>query len=406
VKLVLKVLSVVLLMCFPVSNLWSKSLEVEEDAFLEHAKPQKVLRIATRYSLTTYYQNPSGEFRGLEHDLIKRFAKELGAESQIVVVSDTQQLLSLLKEQRVDFAVGLTVNEQLKSTLHFAPTYQTVAPQIVYRHNHSPPPSELAEFNENHLLHVVAGGNQVHLLRNLQKKYPALCWEEVPAVEAADLLKQVWKGKIHYALVNSNEVAQVQRLLRVGFALPVSQQLAWAFPLIHGDNHLYTATVKFFSQLHRSDELERLLERHYGHLDTEHFDYVDTNLFYRHAKERLPTYRHYFQQIAKDSGMDWRLLAAIGYQESRWNPNAVSRTGVRGIMMLTKSTAEEMGVENRTDPLQSIEGGTKYFVMLKNRLDDDVPEPDKTWLALAAYNVGLGHLRDARKLAQQLLTTG
>lgn len=403
-KLVSKIVLLSLLTCFPLSNLWSKSLKVEKEVILEQVQSQKILRVATRYSLTTYYQNPSGEFRGLEHDLIKRFAKELGVESQIIVVSDIQQLLSLLKDQRVDFAVGLTVNEQLKSTVHFAPAYQTVTPQIVYRHNNSPPPSELAGFNENHILHVVASGNQVNLLKELQKKYPTLCWKEVPAVEAADLLKQVWKGKIHYALVNSNELVQVQRFypeLRVGFEFPISQQLAWAFPLAHGDSRLYATTVKFFSQLHRSDELERLIERHYGHLDTENFDYVDTRRFYQHVTERLPTYRRYFQEVAEESDIDWRLLAAVGYQESHWNPNAVSRTGVRGIMMLTKSTAEEMGVQDRTDPLQSIEGGTKYFVMLKNRLNDEIPEPDKTWLALAAYNVGLGHLRDAQKLAQQ-----
>ena len=403
-KLVAKISFLTLLACFPMDSLWSKSLKVEKDSLLEQIKTQKTLRVATRYSLTTYYQNPSGEFRGLEHDLIKRFAKELGVEPQIIVVSDIQQLLSLIKNHRVDFAVGLTSNEQRKSIIRFGPAYQTVTQQVVYRYDDSPPPSDLADFDTNHILHVIADSSQAKLLKDTQKKYPKLCWKAVKSVETVDLLKQVWKGDIRYALVNSNEIAQVQRFypeLRVSFEFPIPQQLAWAFPPSLGDGSLYNATVKFFNQLDQSGDLERLIERHYGHLNTEEFDYVDTSRFYRHVKERLPTYRRYFKQVAEDLEIDWRLLAAIGYQESHWNPHAVSRTGVRGIMMLTKSTAKELGVKDRTDPFQSIEGGSKYLVMLKKRLNGDIPEPDKMWLALAAYNVGLGHLRDARKLVRQ-----
>ena len=92
----------------------------------------------------------------------------------------------------------------------------------------------------------------------------------------------------------------------------------------------------------------------------------------------------------------------MGYQESHWNPKARSYTGVRGIMMLTQNTASELGIENRLDPLQSIEGGGRYLAKLRSRIDDEVQEPDRTWMSLAAYNVGYGHLSDARKLTSQL----
>jgi hypothetical protein len=101
------------------------------------------------------------------------------------------------------------------------------------------------------------------------------------------------------------------------------------------------------------------------------------------------------------SGIDWRLIAAIGYQESHWDAAATSPTGVRGLMMLTDETAERLQVKNRLDARDSIIGGARYFALLKEALNPRIAEPDKTYLALAAYNLGLGHLEDARIVAQQ-----
>jgi membrane-bound lytic murein transglycosylase F len=99
--------------------------------------------------------------------------------------------------------------------------------------------------------------------------------------------------------------------------------------------------------------------------------------------------------------MDWHLLAAVAYQESHWDPRAQSRTGVRGLMMLTLPTAREMGVDNRLDPGQSLRGGARYLKNIKRRLPDDISEPDRTWFSLAAYNIGMGHLEDARVITER-----
>jgi membrane-bound lytic murein transglycosylase F len=128
--------------------------------------------------------------------------------------------------------------------------------------------------------------------------------------------------------------------------------------------------------------------------------YVGAYTFARHLQERLPRYEQTFQQAAKQHGVDWRLLAAMGYQESLWQADATSKTGVRGLMMLTQNTAQAMGVVNRLDAKQSIRGGAKYIDKIKQRLPKSVQEPDRTWLALAAYNIGGAHLADARKLAK------
>jgi membrane-bound lytic murein transglycosylase F len=199
-------------------------------------------------------------------------------------------------------------------------------------------------------------------------------------------------------------VARLQHFypeLQIGLKLPEAQHLGWAFPRFSQDDSLYLVANQFLERLRRTGVLEQIIDRYYGHVTEEGFDYINMRTYYRHIRERLPLYRNFFEQIATRHGMDWRLLAAIGYEESQWNPNAESATGVRGLMMLTQSTARELGVKNRDDPAESIEGGARYFSSLQERIEENIREPDRTWFALASYNVGLGHIIDARTLTAQ-----
>jgi membrane-bound lytic murein transglycosylase MltF len=125
----------------------------------------------------------------------------------------------------------------------------------------------------------------------------------------------------------------------------------------------------------------------------------ERRVFARHLKTRFPRYRTYFKAAAEVHGIPWKLLAAQAYQESHWDWKATSPTGVRGIMMLTKRTAAELGVNNRLDPVQSIHGGARYLAQIEKRLPREIHWSDRTFFALAAYNVGMGHLYDARTLA-------
>ena len=129
---------------------------------------------------------------------------------------------------------------------------------------------------------------------------------------------------------------------------------------------------------------------------------MGSHTFNRNMRKTLPNYQALIQQVADEYQLDWHLLAAIAYQESHWNPLATSPTGVRGMMMLTLPTARELGVENRLDPLQSLRGGARYLKNIKRRLPQRIAEPDLTWFALAAYNIGMGHLEDARVITQRL----
>ena len=186
--------------------------------------------------------------------------------------------------------------------------------------------------------------------------------------------------------------------VRVAFDLGDGRDQRWAVAAGE-DNSLLNEINEFIDKVHKNGTLQRLKDRYYGHVDV--LGYVGAYTFAQHLQQRLPRYEKHFKTSAKKEQVDWRLLAAIGYQESMWQAEVTSKTGVRGLMMLTQRTAQAMGVSNRLDPRQSIEGGAKYFMHVKRELDDDIEEPDRTWFALAAYNVGGGHLDDARKLAKR-----
>ena len=229
---------------------------------------------------------------------------------------------------------------------------------------------------------------------------PDLSWEERPQTDNEELLRLVAEGEIDLTVANSNEVTLNRRFypeLRVAFNLTEAQPLAWVFPADRDDS-LYRSARDFFGDIKDNGTLHQILERYYGH--ARRLDYVGTRTFLRHIEERLPRFQAAFESAAAAQGLDWRLLAAIGYQESHWNPRAKSPTGVRGLMMLTQKTAGQLGVDNRLDPEQSIMGGAEYLKGVRDRVPQRIPEPDRTWMALAAYNVGFGHLEDARKLTQ------
>jgi membrane-bound lytic murein transglycosylase F len=377
-----------------------------EESLLDKIKERGELRVVTRYGLSTYYEGPNGK-AGLEYELAKRFADSLGVELRLLVSNNFDDILQLVTSQHAHLAAaGLINNDASEASIRFGPHYQIITQQLVYRRDFHKPPTELEAFGTQHQLVVVANSNSVHYLKQLKSRYPNLVWQEVSGIKPSELLEQVWEKQVHYAVVDSNEVTQMRRFypeLEVGLQLPAQQKLAWAFPRSSGDNTLYLEAIQFFNRLERSGELEQLIERYYGHLDdVENFNYINFRAFHRHIETRLPKYQAYFEKMGEHYQLDWRLLAAVGYQESQWDPGAVSATGVRGLMMLTQATAEEMGVTNREDPFESIKGGTKYLIWLKKQIVSEITEPDRTWFTLAAYNVGLGHLRDAQLLTQQL----
>ncbi|MGL5973712.1 MAG: membrane-bound lytic murein transglycosylase MltF, partial [Aeromonas sobria] len=207
-------------------------------------------------------------------------------------------------------------------------------------------------------------------------------------------------GKIDYTVVQDTVLARTQRYypeLTEGLTLAQKQTVAWAMSKLPDDS-LYASVIDFFGQRFMDGAIAKLDEKYFGHV--QNFDFVDTRTFLKRAKSLLPKYQSLFQTHAKN--IDWRLLAAISYQESHWDPQARSYTGVRGMMMLTEPTAKAMGVNNRLHPEQSIKGGSLYLQQMMEKVPDSVPDDEKVWFALTAYNIGYGHMMDARRLTKDL----
>jgi len=223
----------------------------------------------------------------------------------------------------------------------------------------------------------------------------------VDNIDTEELLEKVGAGEIDCTVADSNIVAINRRYypeLSVRFNLSRAEPIAWMLPM--GSNALEAELNHWFEEFEQDGELRNLMERYYGHIEV--FDYVDTRQFVRRIEQVLPRYRPHFEAAASDNDMDWTLLAAQSYQESHWQPGALSPTGVRGMMMLTQTTARDLDISNRMDPAKSIQGGARYLRQLYKRIPDAVQQRDRIWFALAAYNVGMGHLRDAMQLAQSL----
>jgi membrane-bound lytic murein transglycosylase F len=226
-----------------------------------------------------------------------------------------------------------------------------------------------------------------------------LSWVEHPRTSSEELIRRVAEGEIDYTIADSHLFELLRHFypdLRVAFTVGPVNQIAWALPKDADD--LRESIAAYFAEISATGELDRILDRYY--FASREFDYVSSRAFIRHVDTRLRLYRDYFLEAERSTGIDWRLLAAISYQESHWDPDAVSPTGVRGMMMLTEHTAETMEVNDRNDARSSILGGAHYFLRTNRQVPERIGEPDRSWLAVAAYNVGYGHVEDARILTQ------
>ena len=354
--------------------------------------------VLTRLGASTYYQSNKGP-EGIEYELVKRFAERLGVKLVMAVADDLDELRVQLETGAADFAAtGIMATPLRKERFAFSDSYLQVRPQLIYRTG-TRRPDGLAETVGGSLA-VLAGTRAEWLLSQRRAEIPELRWIALSNATSEDMLYRVWNRRADYAVVNSNEFNLSQHFypeLRVAGSIGEAQGLAWMFRR-DGDTSLLEAANEFLAELRGSGELDQLIEHYYGHIDK--FDYVGTRVFLRHITERLPQYRQVFREAAEKYQLDWRLLAAIGYQESHWNPEAKSPTGVRGMMMLTLPTAQAIGVDDRLDAAQSILGGAAYLKRMLWRIPREIQEPERTWFALAAYNIGMGHLVDAQRITR------
>lgn len=366
---------------------------------LERVQSDGQLTIITRNTPTTYYIGPEGP-TGFEYELATAFANYLGVKANVLVSDEFANIIPSVGGQTANLAAaGITVTDSRKNYVHFSDSYQSITQLVIYRAG-SKKPRKIEDL-KGATIHVVSGSSHEERLEQLHKEHDYLSWQSHPSHDIVALLEKVEKGEYEYVISDSNDYEFNRRFyprLRKGFQISEQQSLAWIFPKSK-DTTLVQAANDFLAQSRENGFLERLHEKHYSHIPG--LNYAGAHTFRKHIHSRLENLMPIFKEVAAQHDIDWRFLAAVSYQESLWNPGAVSPTGVRGLMMLTRRTAKQLGIENRTDPVDSTKGGASYLLKIKKKIPKRIAEPDRTWMALAAYNVGFGHLEDARVLTQK-----
>lgn len=371
---------------------------------LPPVQQSRELVVVTYNNPATYYVDGNDAFAGLEYDLVRLFVKELGPDIKVkfLVVGGVDEVIPTLLKGKAHIATAALGMTRLRNHLvRFGPGYQQVQPQVVINKERELRIKKVSDL-AGKSLEVISGSTNAERLSELATQLPGLRWHEIRSAGADELLEKVAEGTIDASIADSQVVSIVQNYypnLEVGFDFGLPENLAWAFPKT-GEEWLYQKSQKFFARIHKDGTLRNLIDRYYGH--TERLNGMDVTSFLLRSRTVLPQYLKLFRQAQETIGIDWRLLAAVSYQESHWDTFSTSPTNVRGLMMLTEDTADRLGVTDRLDPKQSIPAGARYILQMKDSIPSRIPEPDRTWLALAAYNIGIAHLEDARILAKRM----
>lgn len=351
--------------------------------------------MASTNSPTTCYRGPVSPL-GFQCELLKKFAVKLGVTLKIIYVHNRQAAIRALLDGRADLAVGIIAGTTGSEPLRFSPPLQQVTQRLVY--SSAPRPTRIDKLQGQ--LEVVTGSAAEAALVGASVLYPDLEWVSTRALGSEDLLYRVAQGHLAYTVASSDLITLNQRFypnLIASLKLTQPQAVVWATRRSM-DTTLEDALQAFFRKI-GPEQLAAL--RHAYFTKRSSLAYLDITQFTADYDTILPKYRQAFIAAAKKNDVDWRLMAAVAYQESHWDPAAVSPTGVHGLMMLTQPTADFINIARRDDPYEAIRGGSRYFAFLLRNIPLNVPEPDRTWMALAAWNMGLGHLQDALVITRE-----
>lgn len=356
------------------------------------------LVVLTYNGAATQFESADGEPVGMQNDLVNLFAQQYGYPVTYVSKGSVSELLDALRHGQGHLvAADLIPSRDNLYQVAFSNSYYPVSQVVVVNRD------GIAPKNSSQLqglrVATVAGSWHVDALRTARLQVPALQWQEVSNGWEDALLQQVSQGDLDVAVVDSTSFDLARRLypnLAVAFTLPPASNLAWMLPQ-NGSPLLRKQINDFFAGITQDGRLKQIIDRYYGY--TNRLEDEDISGILQRMHDVLPRYRKVFYEAQQATGIDWRLLAAISYQESHWDPQATSPTGVRGMMMMTTDTADKMGVDDRLDAQQSVLGGARYLQTLMDQQGNQVDDADRVWMALAAYNQGQGHLDDARSLA-------
>jgi len=386
-------------------NFINSTLENEISSYskLQKVKDKKLLNAVVLNSPTVYYYG-NDEDTGFEYELLKMYTEDIGVKLNIIVVDTVSEALRLSREGVGDItSAAITKTEDRLKTYTFGPSYYQVQQQMICNRNLQKKgkfPKSLDDLNG---LKVVIGKDTSYekSMSEAKKNDENITYEVSDEYSTAQLLEMVANKKIDCTAADSNIYSINQRYYpSISFAFTLSERESLAWVMRDDSNTLKNDMYRWLNRFIQSGGMAKLKDKYYGHINI--FNYYNTIIFHKRIKSRFPKYRKYFIDAANKYKISWIYLSAQSYQESHWNPRAKSNTGVRGMMMLTLPTAKSMGVKSRINAKQSIYGGAKYIAKMINRVPEGVKGLDERMkFALAAYNIGMGHIQDAQVLAKR-----
>ncbi|MDR1529900.1 MAG: membrane-bound lytic murein transglycosylase MltF [Burkholderiales bacterium] len=394
---------IMLVACGPTpSSTTSIDAEVPATYTRNGASSFSTLTVAFCADPASWFLNGKGDFVGFEYDLLKSFSEEVQMTLKPTASVNIDDLFRKLKSAQTSVSAGLyrpmSIDENDK--IIWTDPYYSVETLVVYNTNLRRP-KNWEQITGDTVAYLKNPGME-SLVAELAKEYPGIRWKPVSAPSSDALLAQVDNGTYPYALVTAHR-ADLARNIYFSFATAFTTgyevEMAWALP----DNKTYLRNVlnEYIARSKENGLIDSLVDRYFNH--PQQVDRNDAGIFQTRIREDLPEFKDIFKSAQEMTGVEWRLLAAIAYQESRWDPLARSETGVRGFMQITLDTARHLGLDeaDRFDAERSVHAAAVYLQMIKDRLPEEIVEPDRTWVTLAAYNIGLGHIEDAQRLARK-----
>ncbi|MEA1955884.1 MAG: membrane-bound lytic murein transglycosylase MltF [Campylobacterota bacterium] len=381
----------------------SLSQKSEKPSILKQIKKTKKLKVVLLNSPSTYYIGADGS-KGFEYDLLNAYAKHLGVSLDIEVANTVSEAIKLSQNPEVHItSSALAKTKQRRDKFNFGPSYFEVHEQVIcnrgmIRSRNFP---RDVEGLKGLKITVGDGTSYSETIKALQNDGYDINMSVTSEFSTEELLQMVSSHEIDCTVADSNIYSINQRYypeIASAFAISGREQLAWV--LAKDSKELEADIYTWLNEFNQSGKLTALKDHYYSY--ALFFNYYDTTMFYKRVKSRLPKYEKYFKKYANQYGFAWELIAAQSYQESHWNPRAKSFTGVRGLMMLTQHTAKLLGVKNRLSPKQSIRGGVRHLNQMMKNVPKEIVGEDRIKFALASYNVGLGHIYDARRLAKKM----
>lgn len=379
------------ILIFSSSCSWIAQKNLGQEYYLKN----KELVVLVRNNPISYYEDRFETTAGFEHDSIQSFARKKDVQVRFIVKETKEELLEDLRLGRAHMAMGVFIAQDLEKQFLLGPPILSLNFQLFCPRDYRP--LKLKQLSGKKISLVVEdeAGSEV---KSLRESFPEVEWQLESELSVRDIIEKVNQKKVNCVVadsliwrMNQPEFAKLKRM-KESFG---DREIVWVMGA--RQKKLRKDLLEWHKNFFQSHQRSSLFKQYFS-VNAE-YDNYDTEVFLKRISSRLEPLKKYFKVAADQFGFDWRFLAAVAYQESHWNKNAVSPTGVRGIMMLIKKTAEELGVDNRLDPEQSIFGGAKYLRQMIERMPYFMSEEDRLWFGLASYNLGYYHVVDARKLA-------